>query len=1010
MKSFYTGLKHNLFLLLLGCCSFAFLSFTNRNDTISVHTFQAPPETARPGVYWYFMDGNLSKEGITKDLESMKQAGIGYAVVLEVNLGLPRGKVDFMSEEWLDTMEYLVRESERLGIQLTLGIGPGWNGSGGPWVKGEESMQHLVASSIVVEGEGTRTIQLSIPSPRNPFFGTGNFTPDMKKHWEEYYKDVVVLAFPTPSSKQLLSDSDEKALYYRAPYSSVPKVKQFLPTFETYNLPTDTKAIINPKTIIDLSNLLQADGTITWNVPKGSWTILRFGSRNNGAVTRPAPLPGIGMESDKFDTLAIKNHLSNFTDKIFKKINLESNKSSGGLKMLHIDSWEMGAQNWTANFRKEFQARRGYDPQPFYPVYLGLIVQSREVSERFLWDLRKTSQELILENHAEYVKKYAHEHGLGLSIEPYDMNPSADLELGAIADMPMCEFWSNKFGFNTSYSAIEGTSDAHLIGQPIVPAESFTAAREMWRQYPASMKDQTDWALASGINRFIYHTFQHQCLNDSLRPGMTMGIYGVHWDRNQTWWNMVIGYHKYVSRCQYMLQQGRTVADILYLIPENAPFVFRAPASALKYLSPSLPDRKGYNFDACPPSMLYKAMVKNGRIVFPGGASYRVLLLPDTKTMTPQLAAQIYKLICEGATIVAKSLPEKSPSLSKFPQCDKEVQTFAQKMKTQNSANEKRIGKGRIVYYSETPDSLYQPYSGTASLLSSMHVSPDFSSAVEDIRYTHRTTNSGEIYFVSNRTNQKVSTKCTFRITNKIPELWNPMNGEVRRLTNYSFTNYGTEIPLQFEGHEAYFIVFKQKSKKIPMGDKSNFLTYIPIDSLNGDWKVSFDPKWGAPESVVFSKLTDWSKNEKEGIKYYSGTAVYKQSFDFGKTEPNKHYYLNIDTVEAMAHAWLNGKDLGIVWCHPYRLDISKALQSGKNTISIEVANLWPNRLIGDSQFANDGAQKGQWPEWFLKGEPRASKRYTFTTYNEFKKDDPLLPSGLIGSVCIMTSTTDKQK
>jgi hypothetical protein len=948
------------------------------------------------------MDGNLSKEGITKDLESMKRAGIGYVIFLEVNVGIPRGPLNFMSDQWLDTFKYLVNESERLGISITLGIGPGWTGSGGPWVKGEQSMQHLVASSVNVVGKGRQVIQLPKPEPKHPYFGSADFSPEMMKNWKDFYKDVAVLAFPSPKDKQLIPDSEEKALYYRAPYSSAPGVKQYLPTIGAYNQSTDASAVVDKSKVIDLSSLLKADGSIEWNVPEGAWTIMRFGSRNNGAVTRPAPYPGIGMECDKFDSLAVKDHFKHFTDKLFQILGSKLNVSNGGLKMLHMDSWEMGAQNWTSLFRQEFKKRRGYDPLPFYPVYSGIIVQSREVSERFLWDLRLTSQELILENHANYVKQYSHRHGLGLSIEPYDMNPTSDLELGAVADMPMCEFWSNGYGFETSFSAVEGTSDAHLIGQPVVPSESFTAANDLWRQYPGSMKDQTDWAFATGINRLMFHTFQHQCLNDSLRPGMTMGIYGVHWDRNQTWWPMAMGYHKYVARCQYMLQQGRTVADILYLAPEGAPHVFRAPKSAFEGELPNLPDRRCYNFDGCPPSLLYSAKVINGSIVFPGGASYRVLVLPDNKTITPRLLQKIYQLIVSGATVIG-NCPQKSPSLTAYPSCDNKVKQIAQRIwGNSETFTSRRIGKGIILSCGQELDNLYQPYQKTMSILSSMNVAPDFISDTKNIRYTHRTSQDGEIYFVSNRTNKEVVTNCSFRVSHRVPALWNPMDGTVTELANYTFTKGGTTIPLKFEGNESYFIVFKKQTKSARPSSKLNYETYTLVDTLSAPWNVSFDPKWGGPQSTTFTQLEDWSKNSNPGIKYYSGIVVYEQNFDMRHIEKAKKYYLNINKVQVMAHIWLNDKDMGILWTNPYRLEITSALKEGNNKLRIEVANLWPNRLIGDEQYAYDGPHDGKWPEWLIKGEARTSHRYAFSTYNQYKKDDALFESGLIGPVCVL--------
>jgi hypothetical protein len=966
----------------------------------SIAAFKNPADNARPGVYWYFMDGNFTKEGVTKDLEAMKKAGIGYVIFLEVNVGIPRGPLNFMSDPWLDNFKYLVNECKRLGISITLGIGPGWTGSGGPWVKGEESMQHLVSTSVTVNGTGKQVIKLPVPEPKNPFFGSADFSAEMMKNWKGFYRDVAVLAFPTPK-KQLLADSEEKALYYRAPYSSAPGVKQFLPTIDAYNLDTDPLAVIDKTKVIDLTSLLQPDGSIEWDVPKGEWTVMRFGSRNNGAVTRPAPFPGIGMECDKFDTLAVKDHFANFIDKLFKAVDGKLNTPGGGLKMLHMDSWEMGAQNWTSHFRQEFIKRRGYDPLPFYPVYSGMIVQSREISERFLWDLRLTSQELILENHAGYVKKYSHDHGLGLSIEPYDMNPTSDLELGAVADMPMCEFWSNGYGFETSFSAVEGTSDAHIIGQPVVPSESFTAANDLWRQYPGSMKDQTDWAFATGINRLMFHTFQHQCLPDSLKPGMTMGIYGVHWDRNQTWWPMATGYHKYVARCQYMLQQGRTVADILYLAPEGAPHVFRAPKSAFEGETPNMPDRKCYNFDGCPPSLLYSARVVNGSIVFPGGASYRVLVLPDNKTVTPRLLNKVYELILDGATVIGNP-PVKSPSLVGYPACDDEVQQIAAKIWQNGTSAISKVGKGAVVPCGGDLDNLYQPYPNTVEVLKSIGALPDFISSTGYIRYTHRTTSNGEIYFIANRTDKDVLANCTFRVSNRQPELWNPMNGSVRRLSNYTFNDGTTTIPLKLEGHESYFIVFNQSAKQSRHSSARNYDSFSLVEELEGPWNVSFDVKWGGPKSVTFAKLQDWAKSDNDGIKYYSGIAVYEKTFNMSGVNKATKYFIDLNKVQVMAHVWLNGVDMGIVWTNPFRLEITSALKSGTNKLRIAVANLWPNRLIGDQQFPDDGIAGGKWPEWLLDGKPRPSKRVAFSTYNTFKKNDALLESGLIGPVDIL--------
>ena len=366
-------------------------------------------------------------------------------------------------------------------------------------MKPEQSMQHLVSSSIEVIGPSKFNGTLLKPLPKRPYFGERSLTETLRKKWENYYEDVAVLAFPTPAVESKIVDVDEKALYYRAPYTSKEGVKPYFRTQSDYE--EISGSAIDKRKIVDITEKLKSDGTLGWEVPPGNWTIMRFGKRNNGAVTRPAPEPGLGFECDKFDTIAFEAHFDQYIGKLIKKVGPRKEGVNGGWTMIHIDSWEMGAQNWTGNFREEFLKRRGYDPKPFLPAYSGYIVGSLEMSERFLWDLRITSQELILENHAGYFKELGRRNGFKLSIEPYDMNPASDLDLGAVADVPMCEFWTKGFGFNSAFSCVEATSIAHVHGLPVVAAEAFTAGREeAWKKYPGNVKNQGDWAFCTGIN------------------------------------------------------------------------------------------------------------------------------------------------------------------------------------------------------------------------------------------------------------------------------------------------------------------------------------------------------------------------------------------------------------------------------------------------------------------------------------------------------------------------------
>ncbi len=996
--------------------------------------FLDPPNSARPGVYWYFMDGNLSREEMTADLESMKEVGIGHVLFLEVNVGVPQGPVKFLSEEWQESFTHAVKECERLGIVLTLGSGPGWTGSGGPWVKMEESMQHLVASELEVAGPVSLNRKLEVPKGRNPFFGLGGFTPELRKRWEDYYQEVAVLAFPSTDNKGTIADSDEKALYYRPPFSSQKGVKQYIPepVVSAENFSGNAHGIPTGD-VIDISKYMQEDGTLSWEVPEGKWTILRFGRRNNGAITRPAPIPGLGFECDKMSSEAMKHHLETFMIPLIEKIQPDSTKA-GGWKMIHMDSWEMGAQNWTDDFRRKFEELKGYDPLPYLPVYTGMIVGNVEESERFLWDLRMVSQELILKNHVEYFKSFGRKYGMGLSIEPYDMNPNTDLDLGSYADVPMCEFWNKGFGFSTGFSTFEGTSIANLYGRSVVAAEAFTSHLVAWKSYPGSIKNQTDWAFCSGINRLVFHTFAHKSIGEQFRPGMTMGPYGVHWDRGQTWWEMSGAYHTYLARSQAMLQQGKGVADVLYLIPEGAPHVFLPPASAVdgnQYLAGHIefgfdaetdqiiatesedakefmPDRKGYNFDGCSPRILMeRARVKDNKIVFDGGASYHLLVLPKVRSMTPELISKIESLVKQGATIIGNPV-DRSPGLANFPACDQEVKTISKKLwsgfEIPQKESEIIYGKGTILwggaYSNPDGEELYPNYQSTASYLKSNGIQPDFNSD-GTVRYIHRKMSNRDLYFVSNRTGKQISVDCEFRVKGRYPELWNPLNGEIRALPEYTETDGIISIPLQFEAYEGYIIVFDEKNRIGTEQGNQNFYPKSKVATLEGTWDVAFDSKWGGPEKVRFDQLEDWITRPEEGIKYYSGKASYSKTFDCEQAGKAERLFLDLGEVNNMARIKLNGKDLGIVWTTPWQVDITNAVKEKNNSLEIEVVNLWANRLIGDEAYEDDGIVEEKWPDWVLKNEARPSQRFTFTSFKHYTKDSPLLSSGLLGPVTI---------
>lgn len=1123
---------------------------TQGSDTLTAEFIQ-PPDSARPWVYWYFMDGNLTREGMTADLESMKSVGIRGAIYLEVGLGIKPGPVEFMSNPWQELLGHAFSEADRLGLQMALGAGPGWCGTGGPWVKPEQSMQHLVASETIVNGPTTFNAQLPRPLPRTPFFGEKTLSPELHKVWKDFYLDVLVLAFPTPTGNARINDIDEKALYTRGSYSSQirgpytpgPWVRPFLPTAADY--PTKpVEECIASSHILDLTDKLMPDGQLLWSVPPGSWTVLRFGRTITGQTTRPAPKPGLGWETDKFSRAAIDAHFEAYIASLLSKTGQPKNPGRG-LTTLHFDSWEMSSQNWSSRFREDFSRRRGYDLVRFLPTFSGYVVENPEMSERFLWDIRQAAQELVVENQVLRLRKLGQRHGLQLSLEPYDLNPCSDLKLGSVADVPMGEFWSKGWDAKTDFSIVEATSLGHTLGHRVIGGEAFTAGiKERWHQYPGSMRAQGDWALCAGINRFVFHRYQSQPWMNRF-PGMTMGPnggYGVHWERTQTWWDMVPPYHLYLSRCQQMLRRGLFVADILYLAAEGAPNVFLPPPTA--FLRGKLADRLGYNFDGCgPDALIARASVKNGRIVFPDGMNYRLLVLPQVETMTPPLLRKIVKLVEDGATVIGAP-PRKSPSLANYPNCDQEVREPAAKLWGNGDATfPRKVGKGTVIYNSETmrtseetplaqskwiwfPENnsasasgdgeryfsrsfeienaqkidsaqiamtadpsfellvngqsvevshdfrkirmidvttllvsgsnlltvaamsgrdslkspgligaltikfsdgsslaintdhswsssltdqgsqikaieldefgaspwnldntaleernLYPSYRTTARVLMHMGIVPDFEGG-EGMRYIHRRDGTEDIYFIANREDQTQTTTCHFRVSGRQPEWWDAITGERRDLPQFIETNGRTSIPICLQAFESGFVVFREPVKKAARTGR-NFQELKTVMTLAEPWKVSFNPKWGGPKEVVFSSLDDWSKRPEPGIKYYSGKAVYQATFDCIVSPPQGSYFISLGLVKNLASVKLNGRDLGIVWCDPWRVALPDGvLQERNNRLEITVANLWINRLIGDSGLPEE-------------------QRLTWIPGNPFHPNSPLQTSGLLGPVTL---------
>lgn len=735
----------------------------------------------------------------------------------------------------------------------------------------------------------------------------------------------------------------------------------------------------------DVMNITQhrdASGRIAWDVPPGRWTILRFGYTLEGQRTRAQSSNGEGgYEADVLSSAGIEKHFRVAAEPILA----DAEAIGGGvLKTFHIDSSELGADvrgqqpTWSPEFREEFEKRRGYDPLPYLPTLARRIVDNREVTNRFLWDVRQTVGDLMTEKFWRRYTELAHAHGVqadaetGYATFPY---PHIDgLLTAGLLDVPMGEFWVGTdvmSQFNPWGNVIRSVSSAaHIYGRPIVQAESFTSWVH-WKESPAIIKPVGDQAFVDGLNRMVFHQYTHQPQLD-MKPGWQY-FAGTHFDRNLTWWEQARAFFQYLARCQHLLQRGRFVADALYFYGEGVTkFV-----PSREYVRPALP--KGFDFDAInADALLHRLTVREGRLVLPDGMSYRLLVLPEDGIMSTEVLKKVQELVQQGATAVG-SKPYRSPGLKDYPRADAEVKKLADEIWGDCDGvrvKERKLGAGRILCGIPMQEAL--------------SVSPDFDFKAGDkdasLDFIHRRADDAEIYFVTNREERTTQAECTFRVRGKLPELWDPVSGETRAASAFTQSERGTSLPLDLAPYGSIFVVFRKPMEENVNGTAPrNFPVFSDIKELGGTWTVSFDPKWGGPATAEFPKLVSWTNRPEQGIKYYSGKATYHKTFDLppALAGTGRRVALDLGELKDVAEVRLNGKNLGVLWTKPFRVEITGVLKPSGNVLEIDIVNLWTNRVIGDASL------------------PR--ERRLARTNLEFKPDEPLLPSGLFGPVSIQS-------
>ena len=1042
--------------------------------------FVTPHDTNTVWCYWYWIGDDISKEGITKDLEAMKEVGIGAAFIGNINPEEVDGPVPMLSEEWWEHMVHAVNEGKRIGVDIGSFNCPGWSMSGGPWVKPEMAMRHMVFSETSITGPAEVHLQLERPGDEfqdtyvlafpdlgaekavlNSANATIEITPHIKKaeslidgdtssvaffdaaskeyiidikadnnitarsiqlfpglvgfnaHCELFamidgdYKSIKSFPFDrqntrvnvgpdrygvvaialadTPSNafrlvckneggmwradvgfseiriseEQVLEHYVEKKLGKMFP-SPLPKWDSYI--WEDQEELTGADLKIDERQILDISNRMDADGVLYWKVPPGEWKVLRLGMVPTGTTNAPSAPQGKGYEIDKASRDIARFHFDNYVGELIKRVPKE-NRSA--LKYVIADSYEQGSQNWTDGFEQRFVKQFGYNPKKYLPVFTGRVVNSVEESNRFLWDLRRAVADAVAYEYVGGLREVSNEHNLKLWLENYGHwgYPSEFLMYGGQSNLVAGEFWNE--GTLGDIECKSGSSAAHIYGKPVTSAEAFTASGKAYLRHPALLKKRGDWSFTEGINHFVLHLYIHQP-DDQRVPGVN-AWFSTEFNRHNTWFTQSKTWIYYLRRCQHLLQQGQYVADVCYFIGEDAPMMTGAR-------NPELP--KGYSYDYINAEVILERLsVENGKFVLPDGTSYSVMVLPPQKTMRPELLTRLEDLVSQGGVIFGQA-PERSPSLTNYPECDQQVRSIAQQLwgaEKDASSGIKKHGNGFVVDAMDLKTTLE-----TLEIYKDVDIAEDI-----PVLWTHRSMPGLEIYFLTNQSEQVITFEPSFRVSGLKPQLWDAVTGQIRILNEYIEKDGRISVPIKMEAHQSWFVVFTNYSVGAAEGHEVNFPGFKIFQQIDAEWTVDFLNKEIGPENPVkFESLSDWSTSENEKIKYYSGTAKYEASFELSGVPNEEELFINLGEVSVMARVKVNGVDLGGVWMAPYRLNATGHLTRGINKVEIDVVNLWRNHLIKDKKLP-------------------VEERYTWHLVDDIRPDEAPHSSGLIGPVTI---------
>jgi len=970
--------------------------------------FRNPPDSTKPGTYWYWFNEHVSKEGITKDLEAMKSIGIGEAFIGNIyeTWTLPHGEMRTLSPEWEDCMRFALTEGERIGVKVSSFNCPGWSQAGGPWVKPEDAMRYLTYSEAIVEGGKPEETDHCLPQPTDffqdvvvlaipiveedisvmkdvnlsrkdinePATLTFSFpspvlkrslviTPlrsNFKMNCEVYAQrgdhfEIIASAYfdrlsgdlsygPVPLAPLCLSLGETRSQQFKVVITGIPekfsvrkvelssaakiehyseKLNNKMPRINTpdwfaYQWKPQTEpaaeVVVAPDSIIDLSKWMNGD-TLRWTAPEGRWRIMRLGMAPTMKTNKPAAPWASGLEIDKMNRRALQDHYDAYIGKIVKGLpdNLTFNR-------VIADSYETGPGSWSDDFNEVFIQTYGYDPLPWLSVFSGQVIGSADRSDRFMWDLRRLVADRIASEFVGGMAETLQKNGSELWLENYgwDGFPSEFLKYAKYSPAVGGEFWTDGPNVECRLAA----SACHIYNKNVVYAESYTTGGHYYEFHPRTLKQKGDESYVEGVNQHIMHLYIHQPHEDKA-PGVN-AWFGIELNRHNTWFEQSKAWIDYQRRCCFMLQQGKPAADVCFFIGEDCPKMagWKDPTLSI-----------GYDYDFINADVIINCMsVQNGRLTLPSGVSYSLLALPPLTAMRPELLEKIEQLVRDGANMLGAPV-SRSPSLQDYPHCDEKVRDIAARLwNRQETSYINNYGKGKVF--------CNMPVNEVLEIIQT----PEAVRLEKDVPvlWKQRDLPDGrKIYFITNQSDKAINCNVAFRTTGFAPEWWNPVDGNLQSLMGYSIENGYTTVPLRLDALESGFVVFRDKRSA-----KQHQLNEKDFQTLSGNWDIDFHNRWTGEQYYLQNvPLFEWTQSPDNKIKYFSGTATYKTTFDIQDLK-TAAYQITFENIGVIATVFVNEKEAGVLWTKPYKLNISNLLIEGKNKLEIRVTNVWRNKIV----------------------------------------------------------------